>query len=100
MQRAAKRAMNVLWSKRTPLNLVGSLIDTATRTWKKDPYIASGGIGSGSDSFYEYLLKYYILSGDLHYFDIWNDVNYLRGLFLFISGLIYLSTSHRPMLQL
>jgi len=66
--------MNVLWQKRTNLNLVGSLFDTATRAWKKDPNVASGGIGSGSDSFYEYLLKYYVLSGDLHYFDIWNEV--------------------------
>jgi len=32
------------------------------------------GIGAGSDSFYEYLLKSYILFGDPEYLDMFNKV--------------------------
>ena len=44
---------------RTPLNLLGSSLDMATGEWR-DP---NGGIGASSDSFYEYLLKAYVLFG-------------------------------------
>lgn len=46
---------------RSPLNLLGSSLDMEARHWL-DP---SGGIGASSDSFYEYLLKGYILLGQL-----------------------------------
>ena len=56
---AAIRALERLWVMRTPLNLLGSSLDMATGEWR-DP---NGGIGASSDSFYEYLLKAYILFG-------------------------------------
>lgn len=70
---AAERAVDFFWGKRSPLNLVGSLMKWSTGEWVRDPNVTSAGVGSGSDSFYEYLLKYYILSGDSKYWDMWNE---------------------------
>lgn len=42
------------------------------------------GIGAGSDSFYEYLLKSYILFGDPEYLDMFNKV-IGRPVYTFIS---------------
>lgn len=55
----AKRSLRVLWSMRTPLGLFGTALDMAQGAWL-DP---NGGIGASADSFYEYLLKAYILFG-------------------------------------
>lgn len=49
---------------RSPLNLLGSSLDMVKGQWKD----ASGGIGASSDSFYEYLLKAYILFGQASLF--------------------------------
>ena len=57
---AAVRALERLWAMRSPLNLLGSSLDMVQGQWKD----ASGGIGASSDSFYEYLLKAYILFGE------------------------------------
>lgn len=57
---AAFRALEGLWAMRSPLNLFGSSLDMERAEWKD----ASGGVGASSDSFYEYLLKSYILLGD------------------------------------
>ena len=56
---AAARALEELWRMRSPVDLFGSALDMELRHWKD----ASGGIGPSSDSFYEYLLKGYILLG-------------------------------------
>lgn len=57
---AAARALEELWSMRSPANLFGSALDMEAHHWR-DP---SGGIGPSSDSFYEYLLKAYIYLGE------------------------------------
>lgn len=57
---AAVRALERLWAMRSPLGLLGSSLDMAQATWKD----ASGGIGASSDSFFEYLLKAYVLLGE------------------------------------
>ena len=44
---------------RTPLDLVGTSIDVALGQWNN----RLGGTGAGADSFYEYLLKAYVLFG-------------------------------------
>lgn len=67
-QRIATRALTSLWNRRSSLNLVGSLIDTNTGHWKA----VHSGIGGGIDSYYETLLKSYILFGDERYFDWFN----------------------------
>lgn len=49
-----------LWERRSELDLVGYEIDVHTGSWL-DP---ASTIGGGADSFYEYMLKGYILFGD------------------------------------
>lgn len=44
---------------RTPLGLFGTALDMQKGVWL-DP---NGGVGASADSFYEYLLKAYILFG-------------------------------------
>lgn len=56
---AALRALRKLWSMRSSLNLLGTTLDVVTGEWIE----YSSGIGAGVDSFYEYLLKAYILFG-------------------------------------
>lgn len=57
---AARRALRMLWSMRTARGLFGSSLDVTSGTWLHDV----GGIGPGSDSFYEYLFKAYVLFND------------------------------------
>ncbi|RQM19868.1 hypothetical protein B5M09_006229 [Aphanomyces astaci] len=57
-----------LWDRRSDLNLLGSTINVNTGDWVH----THTGIGAGLDSFYEYLLKYYILSGDSDFLDMFN----------------------------
>lgn len=59
-ERLARRALKGLWDRRSALNLLGSNIDVGTGIWK-NPY---AGTGAGVDSFYEYLLKSYIVLHD------------------------------------
>jgi len=51
--KVAKRAMRSLWLRQTVLYLVGKHIDIQSGTWTE----TLSGIGSNSDSFYEYLAK-------------------------------------------
>ena len=44
---------------RTPLGLFGTALDMRQGVWLDN----NGGIGASADSFYEYLLKAYILFG-------------------------------------
>ena len=89
-ERAARRALKALWDRRSPINLVGSNIHTATGKWTQmhsgtsslppslagihsykpslppslPPSFPPSGIGAGIDFLYEYLLKAYVMSGD------------------------------------
>ncbi|KAF8775978.1 hypothetical protein HU200_004115 [Digitaria exilis] len=63
---AALRALRKLWSMRSSLNLVGTTLDVFTGKWIE----YSSGIGAGVDSFYEYLIKAYILFGSDEYWDM------------------------------
>jgi len=65
----AKRAVVELYKRRSPLGLVGSEIDVTTGAWL-DP---TSGIMGGIDSYYEYLLKAYILFGDMDCAHMWRD---------------------------
>ena len=49
----AQRATLAIWSRRSKLNLVGSLIDVQTGKWAQ----SHSGIGAGIDSFYETMFK-------------------------------------------
>lgn len=52
-------ALAQLWSMRSPLDLVGTSIHVPQAQWNN----RLGGTGAGADSFYEYLLKAYLLFG-------------------------------------
>ena len=56
----AKRALVEIYNRRSPIGLVGSSIDVETGKWTDSDSHVSGGI----DSYYEYLLKAWILFGD------------------------------------
>src|SRR5262249_23916655 len=56
----AKRALVELYSRRSPLGLVGSAINVETGKWTD----TTSHIGGGIDSYYEYLLKSWLLLGD------------------------------------
>ncbi|KAK9107965.1 hypothetical protein Syun_023976 [Stephania yunnanensis] len=66
---AALRALRKLWSMRSPLNLLGTTLDVVTGEWLE----YSSGIGAGVDSFYEYLMKAYILFGRDEYWDMFQS---------------------------
>uniref|UniRef100_A0A7S4B7D7 alpha-1,2-Mannosidase n=1 Tax=Chrysotila carterae TaxID=13221 RepID=A0A7S4B7D7_CHRCT len=65
---AALCALRLLWSKRSKFDLLGNTLDVNTGTWRN----AASGIGSGIDSFYEYLLKGYLVFGHAELFGMWN----------------------------
>lgn len=67
---AARRALRKLWSIRSSLNLLGTTLDVITGEWIE----YSSGIGAGVDSFYEYLLKAYILFGIDEFWDMFHSV--------------------------
>ena len=57
---AAKRALRALWSRRSPLGLVGAHIDVISGQWTQ----RDSGVGTSVDSFFEYLFKCGSLFGD------------------------------------
>jgi mannosidase alpha-like ER degradation enhancer 2 len=56
----AKRALVELYNRRSPIGLVGSGIDIRTGAWRDE----TSHIGGSIDSYYEYLLKGWLLFGD------------------------------------
>ena len=68
-EKKANRAMDVIWDARNPnTNLVGSVINVETGSWVKK----EASIGGGTDSYYEYLAKGYLLTNNSNYLDRWN----------------------------
>ncbi|KYR00514.1 glycoside hydrolase family 47 protein [Tieghemostelium lacteum] len=65
-ENAARRAVRAIWKFRSELDLVGNHIDIATGEWT----IKESGIGTGIDSFFEYLLKSAVFFDDEEYMDI------------------------------
>ena len=66
--RRADAALSALLAMRSPLGLFGNTLTVDRAQWTN----ANAGIGAGVDSFYEYLLKSYVLLGSrkyLHAFD-------------------------------
>ena len=58
--RKARGAVKALYDRRSVLGLLGKHVNIRSGKWVE----ALSGIGSNSDSFYEYLLKIYLLFGD------------------------------------
>lgn len=68
-EQVTKNAVQGLWARRSKINLVGAHIDVFSGEWtQKD-----AGIGTSVDSFYEYLLKAYMLFGDEEYLFIFQE---------------------------
>ncbi|KAM7062988.1 ER degradation-enhancing alpha-mannosidase-like protein 1 isoform 2-T2 [Molossus nigricans] len=76
----ARRAVKALWSLRSNgTGLLGNVVNIQTGHWVGK----QSGLGAGLDSFYEYLLKSYILFGEKEDLDMFNAAyrsiqNYLR----------------------
>ena len=66
---AAKRAVTALFARRSAIGLVGSAIDVETGAWKDRDSHVSGGI----DSYYEYLLKAWLLFRDRDFERMWDS---------------------------
>ncbi|KAI0069072.1 alpha-mannosidase [Artomyces pyxidatus] len=69
-EKAAHKAFFALWNRRSDLGLVGNTINIWTGAWI-NPEVSS--VGAGIDSFFEYALKWYILSGEHEFLDVWNE---------------------------
>ncbi|XP_059571817.1 ER degradation-enhancing alpha-mannosidase-like protein 1 [Alligator mississippiensis] len=76
----ARRAVKALWNLRSnDTGLLGNVVNIQTGHWVGK----QSGLGAGSDSFYEYLLKSYILFGEKEDLEMFNDAyrsiqNHLR----------------------
>ncbi|GER25487.1 Mannosyl-oligosaccharide 1,2-alpha-mannosidase IA [Striga asiatica] len=78
-EQVTKNAVRGLWARRSRINLLGAHIDVFSGEWtQKD-----AGIGTSIDSFYEYLLKAYILFGDEEYLFIFHEAYRAAMLYLF-----------------
>ncbi|CAM9975227.1 unnamed protein product, partial [Heterosigma akashiwo] len=63
---AAARAVRALFDRRSKLGLLGKHIDVRTGRWTE----GLSGIGSNSDSFYEYLIKMYCMFGEEEFYQM------------------------------
>ncbi|KAI0028196.1 glycoside hydrolase, partial [Vararia minispora EC-137] len=69
-EKAARKAFFAVWNAKSDIGLVGNQINIWTGAWHF-PQMSS--IGAGIDSFFEYALKWYVLSGDHEFLDVWNE---------------------------
>ncbi|XP_023388960.1 ER degradation-enhancing alpha-mannosidase-like protein 3 [Pteropus vampyrus] len=92
----ARKALDFLWEKRQrSSNLVGVTINIHTGDWvRKD-----SGVGAGIDSYYEYLLKAYVLLGDDSFLERFNT--HYEAIMRYISQppLLLDVHIHKPMLN-
>ncbi|KAL2923921.1 Alpha-mannosidase I MNS4, partial [Bienertia sinuspersici] len=78
-EQVTKNAVRGLWACRSKLNLVGAHINVFTGEWtQKD-----AGIGTSIDSFYEYLLKAFLLFGDEEYLFMFQEAYVAAMRYLF-----------------
>lgn len=64
----ARNAVVALWLRRSTLDLLGSSIDVSSGEWIHSHV----GIGAGLDSYFEYLLKYHLISGNSLWLEMFN----------------------------
>ncbi|KAH6914987.1 alpha mannosidase-like protein [Coprinopsis sp. MPI-PUGE-AT-0042] len=69
-EKAAKKAFFGIWNRRSDIGIVGNTINSWNGEWNSP---LASGIGAGVDSFFEYALKWYIMSGELEFLDVWDD---------------------------
>ncbi|RKP06019.1 glycoside hydrolase [Thamnocephalis sphaerospora] len=86
-ERAANRALDALWQRRSPLGLVSTDIDVVLGMWQNRVFT----VGAGIDSYLEYLLKAEILFDDPAYGDMFEEL--YRAMMLHVrdtQGYLYL----------
>ena len=66
---AAKRAALAVWRRRSEIDLVGAHVHLKSGAWTQ----ADAGIGRSIDSFYEYMLKGFMLLKDSDYLAVFHD---------------------------
>ena len=65
-ERKAHQVMDKLWSLRhRSTDLMGTVLNVQSGDWISK----ESGVGAGIDSYYEYVLKAYVLFGEDHYYD-------------------------------
>jgi hypothetical protein len=64
----ARNAVLALWLRRSNLDLLGSAIDVFSGEWLESHV----SIGAGLDSYFEYLLKYHVVSGNSMFLQMFN----------------------------
>jgi mannosidase alpha-like ER degradation enhancer 2 len=64
---AVKRGVTAVFDRRSSLDLVGTVVDVESGEWKS----TDSHVGGRIDSFYEYLLKGWLLFGDEDYRHMW-----------------------------
>jgi len=65
--KTAKKAVFEIYKRRSNINLIGTIIDVTTGEWKKPEC----QIGARLDSYFEYLYKNWLLTGDKDCFEAW-----------------------------
>ena len=73
-ERAARRAIESLFKFRSEIGLLGNHIDTQTGRWTA----TDSGIGAGVDSFFEYLVKGYVLLNEPELLEMWRVLGQLK----------------------
>jgi hypothetical protein len=68
-EQVARKAFFALWNRRSDLNLVGNTINIQTGSW----IYPVSSVGAGIDSLFEYMIKSYVLFGELEYWRVWED---------------------------
>lgn len=68
-QDVAKRAIRALWDRRSDIDLLGNVINIQSGQWIH----TASSTGAGIDSFFEYLLKAYVLFGETEYLEMFED---------------------------
>ncbi|KAF7723480.1 alpha mannosidase-like protein [Apophysomyces ossiformis] len=82
----AKRALKAIWDHRSDIGLIGNVINMQTGQWIH----TASSTGAGIDSFFEYLLKAYVLFGEDEYMDMFEKAyNSLMRHVRDSSGYIY-----------
>lgn len=90
---AARKAMDYLWRNRNrSSDLIGTIVNIHNGDWVR----RDSGVGAGVDSYYEYLLKAYILFGDDMYLKRFN--RHYAGIMKYVSQgpLLVDVHMHRP----
>ena len=66
----ARHAMVFIYNQRSVKSMVGTGLSTDTGEWSNP----SAGVGASIDSYYEYLLKSYLMFGEKEYLDMFVDL--------------------------